>query len=70
LPSLFNKKSRSDLLWRLVDYIQTCVKDPIGIGKPINIHFYAPINENNFTSQSEINYDFNYYGDDLVLLEK
>jgi hypothetical protein len=45
MPRLFEKKLPSDLQWRMVDYIQTCVKDEIGIGKPISIHFYAPLDE-------------------------
>lgn len=31
--------------WLLIDFIQTCVKDEVGVGKPIVVHFYAPIDE-------------------------
>ena len=31
--------------WKTVEYVQTCVKDEKGIGKPFSVTFYAPINE-------------------------
>lgn len=43
---LFQQKlNAKDFNWRTVEYIQTCVKDTIGIGKQINIHFFAPIDD-------------------------
>jgi hypothetical protein len=37
LTRLFDKKPLKDVVWRLVEYIQTTVKDPVGVGKPIII---------------------------------
>jgi hypothetical protein len=37
--------------------MQSCVKDPIGIGKLHQFHFFAPINESTTaTVNDEINY--------------
>jgi hypothetical protein len=32
LPKLFDKKGK-DNFWKLIDYVQTCVKDIGGVGK-------------------------------------
>ena len=40
---LFEKKSGKDQSWKTVNYIQACVKDSIGVGKPISVHFFAPL---------------------------
>ena len=62
LPRIFEKRSAKDNFWRLIEYVQTCVKDSVGIGKPINVHFFAPLDEN-----IELNKDM---ADDLFLLEE
>lgn len=41
----------------MVEYIQTVVKDEEGIGSPINIHFYAPLDESKAKHETEICYD-------------
>ena len=57
--SLFQKKlNAKDFNWRTVEYIQTCVKDTIGIGKQINVHFFAPIDDSSRQkAQGEIPFD-------------
>lgn len=53
------KQHAKELNWKCVEFVQSCVKDPIGIGKQININFFAPINEeNDMTAAEEINFDF------------
>ena len=62
LTKLFEKKPISDANWRCVNYIQTVVKAPVGVGKPIFVNFYAPIDEQAIESLAEldlINYNPN-----------
>jgi len=48
------------------------VKAPsFGIGKQFTVHFFAPLNEkNDLTASQLINYDFKSLPDDLSLLEE
>ncbi len=41
---LLVEQKPKDFNFKTLEYIQTVVKDPVGIGKPINIQFYAPAN--------------------------
>jgi len=65
--NMFDKKPNAkDFNWRTVEYVQSCIKDPIGIGKQYSVHFFAPLNE---TSTSTIDYDFSQMADELQLLQ-
>ena len=46
----------NDKYWETVEIIQTCIKSKIGIGEPIFINFYAPMDENN--PDAEIDYEY------------
>ena len=59
-------KSKSD--WAKVLYLQTCVKSKKGIGKQINVRFYAPVDFS--TPEDEIKYNFRDIGEDTDLLAK
>jgi len=43
LNRLFEKKSYADNSWLSVNYVQSCVKDKVGVGKLVQIDFSAPI---------------------------
>ena len=45
MPWLFEKRSPKDPFFKTVEFIQTCVSDQRGVGKPICFQFYAPIDE-------------------------
>ncbi len=54
----------------MIEYVQLCVKDSSGIGKPYTFLFYAPINEDNPEQPGDINFaKFKEMPDDLKLLE-
>lgn len=56
--------------WKAVEFVQTCVKDQMGIGKPININFFANIDEtSDKTAAQEISYDYKGIADEIVLLQ-
>lgn len=48
------RRRANDEFWRTVDCIQTSVKAKTGIGHPVFVSFFAPINENE--PQKEIDY--------------
>ena len=63
------KLNSKDFNWKLVEYVQSCVKDPVGIGKAIYFHFFAPLNEESQESADlEIDYSSKSMPDDLQLL--
>ena len=64
----FNHWQSKPNYWRNVSHIQTCVKSKKGIGKPIKVIFYAPIDLQE--PDAEIKYDFRAIGDDVELLMK
>jgi hypothetical protein len=45
VQKLFEKKAAKDVFWKLIECIQSCVKDKVGIGKPILVQFFAPLDE-------------------------
>ena len=55
-----------------MSYIQTALKVPkFGIGKPIYVDFFAPLNEtNDKTAAEEIKFDFKSMPEELELLEQ
>jgi hypothetical protein len=60
------KLNSKDFNWKLVEYVQSCVKDPVGIGKAIYFHFFAPLNEESQESADlEIDYSSKSMPDDL-----
>lgn len=69
LPKLFEKRSAKDTMTRLIEYIQTCVKDDKGIGKPIFIDFYAPLNEQSPSSCIQYDSQMKAMSENLMLLE-
>lgn len=71
LETMFNKKPNSkDFNWKTVEYIQTCVKDQVGIGKHMIVNFFAPLNEtNDKTANQEVSYDYKHMPDELTLLQ-
>ena len=53
------KQHAKELNWKCVEFVYSCVKDPIGIGKLIKLNFFAPINEeSDITASEEINFDY------------
>ena len=66
MARLFDKKQTKDSFWRQVEYVQTCVKDMVGIGKLITVNFYAPID----FATGKIDYEkFKAMPDEIELLE-
>ena len=61
-------RRQSDPKWLDVRSIQTCIKSHKGIGNPIYINFFAPIDISN--KDAEINYDLRKFPSDEVLLMK
>jgi hypothetical protein len=59
LVTLFDKNTRArDNFWKTVACAQVCVKDQLGIGKPMYLQFYAPLDErSDKLAAKEINYD-------------
>jgi hypothetical protein len=57
---MFEKKQNAkDFNWKTVEYVQSCVKDTVGIGKQLTIHFFAPLNETTpETVLTEVCYDY------------
>jgi hypothetical protein len=54
---VFLDQKSKDVNLRSVEFIQTCVKDAVGIGKLYQYHFFAPLNEQSTaTINDEINY--------------
>ena len=47
--------------------VQTNVKSQMGIGYPIHIHYYAPVDIND--PSKPIEYDYREIGDDIDLIE-
>ena len=41
------QKRLNDPFWKRVELVQTCVKAKIGVGKPIFVHYFAPMDESN-----------------------
>lgn len=62
------RRRANDEFWKTVDCIQTSVKSKTGIGHPIFVSFYAPINENE--PSKDIDYSsFKSMPDDYELLK-
>ena len=57
--------------WKTVENVQTCVKDQVGIGKHLMIHFFAPIDESSERSatKNEICYEYKHMDDEISLLQ-
>jgi hypothetical protein len=67
--NMFDKKPNAkDFNWRTVEYVQSCIKDPIGIGKQCSVHFFAPLDETNHSLT--IDYDYTRMPDELQLLQQ
>ena len=65
--TMFDKRNTN---WREIEYVQSCVKDPIGIGKHLQVHFYAPINETTeATAKAEVCYDYSGMEEELHMLQ-
>lgn len=55
-----NKLISKEFNWKSVEYVQACVKDSFGVGKPFNYHFFAPIEQScQHASQKPIDYFLN-----------
>lgn len=66
-----NKVTSKDFNWRSVEYVQSCVKDAVGIGKSYILNFFAPINEESDSKAAEeIDYNYKQMPDDLKLLQE
>lgn len=64
---LFQKRF-SDEMWKSMMCIQTNVKSQIGLGYPIHIDFYAPVDIND--PEKQIFYNYRDVGDDLQLIKE
>lgn len=52
-----NKLISKDFNWKTVEYVQSCVKDSVGVGKPLSYHYFAPLDQSGINaSQNEIDY--------------
>jgi hypothetical protein len=52
-----NKLISKEFNWKTVEYVQSCVKDSVGVGKPLSYHFFAPIDQSSVqATQDEIDY--------------
>jgi len=58
---------KTDALFENLVYVQTCIRSKSGIGEPITVTFYAPMNLQNI--EDEIRYDYNSLGEDVELLK-
>jgi len=58
-------KRQNDQIWKELMVVQTNIKAKIGIGKILNITFYAPILSED--QEEPIEYDFNRMGEDSEL---
>lgn len=64
-----SKLNSKDFNWRAVEFVQSCVKDPVGVGRSIFYQFFAPLDEtSDETAKEEIDYGYKELPDDLVLL--
>ena len=62
------KRRANDDFWKTVDCIQTCIKAKTGIGFPIFINFYAPVNPKE--PQKEVDYsEFKTMPEDYELIK-
>lgn len=59
-------RRQNDPLWKEVMLVQTNVKAKVGIGKIINIKFYAPVPDEK-NRRRELCYDFDRLGEDFDL---
>ena len=55
------QKRLNDEYWNKVLLVQTCVKSKLGVGKPIFVHYYAPLNQDN--PAEKIDYSLKNYWD-------
>lgn len=70
LKNLVESKTK-DFNFKSLEYIQSCVKHPIGTGTLMLINFFAPLNEKSpATAADEINYiQYKSMPDELSLLQ-
>ena len=61
----FDNKRPNDPIFTKIELFQTTIKSKWGLGKPIRVEFYAPLNEHNL--KDEIQYNYKHMGDDLEL---
>ena len=47
---------RKNDYWKTIELIQTSIKSATGCGKPISIHFFAPMDEKNPMAEIKYNY--------------
>ena len=57
---------RKNDYWKTIELIQTSIKSATGCGKPISIHFFAPMDEKN--ANAEIKYSTNHLPSDYELI--
>ena len=57
LSALFNEMSSNDPGWQRIECIQSNIKSALGIGVPLIINFFAPLNE--YNQDKFIEYDYN-----------
>jgi hypothetical protein len=63
-----NKHPRiNDDYWKSVECIQTTVKQKIGVGEPIQINFFAPMNEAKPGDEIDYNYLDNFPSDYILI---
>ena len=67
LMNLFQRKA-IDPVWKTVNCLQTCVKAQIGVGTPIVVRFYAPLDKQK--PMAQIAYDYKGLGKDEDLILK
>ena len=57
LRELF-ESGKKNTAFKNIYFIQTTVKDPSGIGEPIDVHFKAPLDDSSYEdSKKEIDFD-------------
>ena len=64
--NIFLKRAAHEY-WHSVIYIQTNIKSKLGLGSPVVIKFYAPIDLDHLNA--EILYDYKALGDDAELIK-
>ena len=58
----------SDDYWKTVEVIQSCIKSSYGIGEPLNVNYYSPLDEKNPKAEIDFHYDHKF-ASDLELIQ-
>ena len=61
-----NKSNKNH--WEQVEWIQSCIKDWFGVGTPIVIHYFAPLDET--TPDEVMTYDISWFDKEVIPKDK